>query len=62
MIVDFFDAAGTWLDCCDPAQFDVQRLAAILTAKFGPVRMTQRDQVRYVKGASLDFGAWLLSV
>jgi len=62
MITDFYAMDGTWLDCCDASQFDVQRLAAILTAKFGPVKMAQRENVRYVKGAALDFSEWLQTV
>jgi hypothetical protein len=62
MIIDFYAADGTWLDSCDAAQFDVQRLAAILAAKFGPVRTAKREDVRYVKGATLDFSDWLMTV
>lgn len=68
MIIDFYAADGTWLDCCDAGQNDVQRIAAILTAKYGPVRRAQREDVRYVKGAvgetaeALSFADWLETV
>lgn len=62
MIVDFYDAAGVWLDCCDTAQFDMQRLAALLAVKFGPVRWAKREDVRYMKGTTLSFAEWLMTV
>lgn len=62
MIIDFYNAAGAWVDCCDAAQFDVQRLASLLAAKHGPVRWAKRENVRYVKGATLDFDEWLTTV
>lgn len=62
MITDFYAMDGTWLDCCDASLFDVRRLAAILTAKFGPVKMAQRDGNRYVKGTTLSFSEWLFTV
>lgn len=61
MTVDFY--VGTdWVDCCDSSQFDPQRLLAILRSKFGNVQMVERSKVAYVKGASLDFSEWLLSI
>lgn len=62
MIIDFYAADGTWLDCCDATQNDVQRLVVILTAKYGPVRMTRREDRLYAQGAALSFADWLETV
>lgn len=60
MIIDFYDAAGVWLDSCDSSQYDAGRLAQLLAAKFGPV--TSRARGVAVDGPALSFGEWLLSL
>lgn len=61
VIIDFYDAAGVWLDSCDSSQYDAGRLARLLAARFGPVTSRVRQGVA-VDVPALSFGEWLLSL
>ena len=57
MIIDFYVNA-TWIDCCNTADNDPQRIKAILEQKFQRVvSMVERCKATYTKGST--FAEWL---